>query len=488
MAKSSINIKGDSSLISAATRASMANVPIDQRQMWQTWSSGFEQTMKDVTEGFIAYGKARQEKIDNVLGSLDELETMAKDGALPEDSEAQMLFQKEYEDIKQEIAALNPYGGKSVDKARELNNKADNLIKARTSEQQYSTNIISAIKNDGVLKTVDSSVYDKALAISEHIKGNDVEGFEKQWTGSKFQYSLNGKKFELKDIQSGLRLKNTEALKNVRDIILKTQQDSEEQANNPKVNYDTVKQNLVGKLTLEMENAGAFETIISEKVGFNNEKSYLEALHTPGTKQSATLFNTLFRLDPSKDSNKDGKVDQQDFGTTANYNAFVKTITDPNDKNFDKELAYNLAASYIAETEGKESFDMGQLLGFKQPKASKTGGGKADNTLKEQLETSKKAMDASASQIPLPAKIYGTGVVATKKEDGKYYISSGAKSSARLDPEEPGKGFTLSELADVLGVEFNAQTSGFLPVEGGPFSRTFNVNDLTPKVNNEFSE
>lgn len=155
MAKSSINIKGDSSLISAATRASMANVPIDQRQMWQTWSSGFEQTMKDVTEGFIAYGKARQEKIDNVLGSLDELETMAKDGALPEDSEAQMLFQKEYEDIKQEIAALNPYGGKSVDKARELNNKADNLIKARTSEQQYSTNIISAIKNDGVLKTVD---------------------------------------------------------------------------------------------------------------------------------------------------------------------------------------------------------------------------------------------------------------------------------------------------------------------------------------------
>ena len=487
MAKTSMNIKGDSGLITGAYRAAMADVPIDQRQMWQTWSSGFQQTMKDVTEGFIAYGKARQEKIDNVLGSLDELETMAKDGTLPEDSEAQGVFQKEYESIKQELAGLNPYGGKSVDKARELNTKADNLIKARSSEQQYSTNIISAIKNDGVLKTVDPSVYDKALAISEHIKGNDVEGFEKSWTGSKFEYSLNGEKFELKDIQGGLRLKNSEALKNVRDIIIETQQSSEEQANNPKVNYETVKNNLIGKITLEMENAGAFETIISEKVGFNNEPSYLEALHTPGTKQSTTLFNTLFKLDPSKDSNKDGKVDQQDFATKENYNAFVKTITDPNDKNFDKVLAHSLAANYIAETEGKESFDMGQLLGFKQPKASKAIGGKADNALNEQLKISKNAMDASADQIPLPAKIYGTGVVATKKQDGKYYISSGAKSSARLDLEEPGKGFTLKNLAETLGIEID-QKSGLAPVEEDPSPRTFNISDLVPKqVNNDFS-
>ena len=71
----------------------------------------------------------------------------------------------------------------------------------------------------------------------------------------------------------------------------------------------------------------------------------------------------------------------------------------------------------------------------------------------EDMSATINALKLGAKIIPLPGK-FGTGVVASLKSDGKYYISSGAKASQPLDPETPGQGFTLKELADVLSIEY----------------------------------
>ncbi len=114
---------------------------------------------------------------------------------------------------------------------------------------------------------------------------------------------------------------------------------------------------------------------------------------------------------------------------------------------------------------------------------------KASGSDAKDMSVTINALNKGAKIIPLPGE-FGTGIVAAKKSDGKYYISSGARASAPLDPEAKAQGYSLKELADILAINYKpVQTSGFLPVEGGPFSRTFNVDDITPKPeNNEFSK
>ena len=114
---------------------------------------------------------------------------------------------------------------------------------------------------------------------------------------------------------------------------------------------------------------------------------------------------------------------------------------------------------------------------------------KASGSDAKDMSVTINALNKGAKIIPLPGE-FGTGIVAAKKSDGKYYISSGARASAPLDPEAKAQGYSLKELADILAINYkSAQTSGFLPVEGGPFSRTFNVNDITPRQeNNDFSK
>ena len=68
------------------------------------------------------------------------------------------------------------------------------------------------------------------------------------------------------------------------------------------------------------------------------------------------------------------------------------------------------------------------------------------------------AINAGAKIIPLPST-FGTGIVASQKKDGKYYISSGARASQMFDPESGEVGYTLEELGKVLGLKISGTKS-----------------------------
>lgn len=68
------------------------------------------------------------------------------------------------------------------------------------------------------------------------------------------------------------------------------------------------------------------------------------------------------------------------------------------------------------------------------------------------------AINAGAKIIPLPST-FGTGIVASQKKDGKYYISSGARASQMFDPEAGEVGYTLDELGKVLGLKISGAKS-----------------------------
>jgi len=91
--------------------------------------------------------------------------------------------------------------------------------------------------------------------------------------------------------------------------------------------------------------------------------------------------------------------------------------------------------------------------GFSQYKPSPPGGGEGDDMI-----ATINAINAGAKIIPLPS-MFGTGVVASLKSDGKYYISSGAKASQMFDPELGEVGYTLEELAKVLGIKIRGAKS-----------------------------
>ncbi|MDB0027188.1 hypothetical protein N9D80_01370 [Flavobacteriales bacterium] len=112
---------------------------------------------------------------------------------------------------------------------------------------------------------------------------------------------------------------------------------------------------------------------------------------------------------------------------------------------------------------------------------AKAARNKADESDGEDMSATINALNKGAKIIPLPGK-FGTGVVAAKKSDGKYYISSGAKASAPLDPETPGQGFTLKELADVLGAKYSSDRKNTMDLNNDgriseeEFNAAFNKN------------
>ena len=438
MAKQNLNIRGDQSIIAAATRASIADVPLSQREMWESWTKGFDKVMKDVTQSFVNVGVVRQGKIDDALSSVSDLEIMSKDGTLPEDADAEQAFQNEYETIKNEISSLNPYGD-GVKKAKELNKKADNLIKARKTEQQYATNILATVKNPDNLvnqaawgEGTDNS-YDRVNALAKFLKGDSDSGISKEFKGNKFEYTFKGEVFSLKDVQDGLVLKDKESLAEINDIILDIQKSSKENADNPKVGYKEVTGNAEEKIISTLNsNSNSFSTLASERVGLTNTPSFIEALHTQGTTESARMFTALFELDPSKDTNKDGAVNEEDFVSESNYNNFVKSVTDPSSDGFDKTLANNLLAKYIVGTVGKKKFDYGKRLGYKAPVSD--GGGDDDGDgptgyfINKQYLTGPAAtritsnIDSLNSKEDFSAKSSWNDEFNFKREDGINYI------------------------------------------------------------------
>jgi len=68
------------------------------------------------------------------------------------------------------------------------------------------------------------------------------------------------------------------------------------------------------------------------------------------------------------------------------------------------------------------------------------------------------ALNTGAKIIPLPST-FGSGVVASQKSDGKYYITSGARASNRLDPQAGEVGYTLQDLGKVLGLKISGAKS-----------------------------
>lgn len=465
MAKENLNIRGDQSIIAAATRASIADVPLSQREMWESWTKGFDKVMKDVTQSFVNVGVVRQGKIDDALSSISDLETMSKDGTLPEDAEAEQAFQDEYETIKNEISSLNPYGD-GVKKAKELNRRSDNLIKARKTEQQYAKNILATVKNPDNLvnqaawgEGTDKS-YDRVNALAKFLKGDSDSGISKKFKGNKFEYTFNGEVFSLKDVQDGLVLKDKESLAEVNEIILDIQKSSKENADNPKVGYKQVTGNAEEKIISTLNsNSNSFRTLASERVGLTNTPSFIEALHTQGTTESAMMFTALFELDPSKDTNGDKVVNKEDFVGKDNYNNFVKSVTDPSSKTFDKKLANNLLAKYIVGTVGKKKFDYGKNLGYKAPVSG--GGGDDDDDgpngyfINKQYLTGPAAtritsnIDSLNSKEDFSAKPSWNDEFNFKREDGINYIETevdGEFKFVKISQKALIRTLTLSEV------------------------------------------
>lgn len=383
-----LNISADPTLVAAATRMHMANVPKDQAKMLENFTSQYGELMDSVSTNFNRYVKHRDDMDVGAIDAAGNLQESIQNEGLDFDKTAQEEFQKEYEEIKNGIASIGLFDKDRKTKLAEFEQRANSLIRKRKSNGETGAALIEAYTNNQVSNTTDPSVHGLAGAIFNDAMGKNVDGFSKSWVKGEgeymYHYDYTNEKGEttkvsmtLSEVSKALDIKNNEILVKAGDILIN------QQKHGAKLGPDGNYADLSGRTMTDMEalfktNRGqGFKDIINNIVP-GTTISYHDALYKPNSPESQLIFSELYNLDKTYDTSPPyGKIDEKDFKTPENYEALVKSLTDPKTPD-EIAVAHRLAANFYANHEGRKAFEYGQAISGKKPDTGDDdeGGGK----------------------------------------------------------------------------------------------------------------
>lgn len=376
-----LNISADPTLVAAATRMHMANVPKDQATMLENFTSQYGELMDTISTNFNTFVEHRDGMKDDAIDSLTDFKESLDNGDLDFDKTSQEEFQKIYDEIKSGISDVGVFDKDRKIKLAELEKKADDLIRKRKSNAETAGTIIDAYTGDLIADNTDPGLHGLASAIAKDATGKDVDGFKKEWIGNeyKYTYEYTDDKGEtqtvsktLSEISKGLNIKNNEILTKAGNILV------DKQKQGAKLGPDGSYTELTDRAITEFEslfktNRGqGFKDIIGSIVP-GTTISYYEALHKPDSPESQLIFSELYNLDKTYDTNNDKKIDKEDFKTTENYEALVKSLTDPKTPD-EIAVAHRLAANFYGNQEGRKAFEYGQAISGKKTDTGDDGG------------------------------------------------------------------------------------------------------------------
>jgi hypothetical protein len=377
-----LNISADPTLVAAATRMHMANVPKDQAKMLENFTSEYGELMDTISTNFNKFVQHRDGMKDDAINSLTDFKESLDNGDLDFDKTSQEEFQKMYEEIKDGIAGVGIFDKDRKIKLARLEKEADDLIRKRKSNAEIAGTIIDAYTSDLIADSTDPGLHGLASAIAKDATGKKVDGFKKEWFGGGYNYTYKytDDKGEtqtirktLSELSKGLDIKNNEILTKAGNILVDKQKQGAKLG--PDGNYTDLTDRAITEFeSLFKTNRGqGFKDIIGSIVP-GTTISYYEALHKPNSPESQLIFSELYNLDKSYDTNNDKKIDKEDFKTLENYEKLVESLTNPKTPD-ETAVAHRLAANFYGNQEGRKAFEYGQAISGKKPGKGEGGEG-----------------------------------------------------------------------------------------------------------------
>ena len=381
--KTSMNIKADSTLVAGAFKEAAAKVPFSMKGMFDGLVKSQGELMDNISNNFKKLAEASENKNKDLKDAMAKLQAKINDGTI-DNRDLRDEMQAKLDGYRDQMRGLAR--GKEGKKQRddllfEINKYAkDKRVEA--ADALYVTNIINDDLYDP--KQMKPEQLDFLTNLANYYAGEEtVEGFkvEKDENGKEV-YSFKPSKMEMKevdgvmqevtvlseegsfdkmsmkDIKKMIVPKNNKALVDANGIIA----DAQEYAlKNPKAKFEDIYQNIVNRFeNMFIDDNTSFGALVDSKL-MGMKMSYKQALHSD-SEMSRNILKALHDLRPGFDEagNKDGVIDEKDFKTVENYEIFVDALTNPQSEQFDKDLAFNLAATYFADNEAKKVFGVGE--------------------------------------------------------------------------------------------------------------------------------
>lgn len=398
------NIKADQTIVASARGAAMAGVPFSYEGKFDSFLEEYGKLMDD----FGKNSKKIIEGLEGVHGEIKDSLSSFKQAILDDDIVGDRdTLMKEIKGYRDELKKL-PIGPKGREKREELLKKINKRIKTVEREGAdigytigaYDANLVSpdmmpdnpedfimfnnlAKYHSGVdlaEKPVDLIPTPDVDESTDPVDKNLVDpSFKVYQEGGKTMYEMeiDGKKVKRTIAQLRMSIANAipdrSAVVDANELMESMVNSGKEAANNPKLDFNSSKQRHKTKLLdifKDTERPNAFKSIITHSL-YNQSTSYKKSFGEEGSATSLLAMSTLFDQYPEADTDKSGELsleEAQNFLKVDNYTNLVKALTDPTYEGFNKEIAYNLAAEVLVESDdvGRAAFGYGEALKYKE--------------------------------------------------------------------------------------------------------------------------
>lgn len=341
--------KADPTLVQMAYHESMANVPLDMKDiykleaetntmMWEAIQKGFDEVFADT----IALNEEFEAVVDDVMAEFT--------GGTAHDRKMMEMYDFELKDLKERIK-----GEKEGSlEERELYNELERLRNSTDKYGETLLNIGTFVKNNehnigatGKNIPLLKSIFDKTA--------------KKKIENGNFYFSETGDEGTWKDWNQVQKMMIAKDHANESDLLRKLTGEAKYYKNNPKAVYDEDARqgNINYVYNNNFKTREAYADLIYKNVG-NMKYSLIEAINGKDPKMRAAIEESLAGINTSSLVKKgldvsgpggvpDGKITSEDFKNEANAKKLITALTDITDETFDFETAKQFAAEFYTD-------------------------------------------------------------------------------------------------------------------------------------------
>ena len=347
--------KADSTLVAMAAKAEIADKPMDtsieSAAMLETYGQ-FMQGLGTIYDNEMAKLEAEKKPLEDIYGKVI---TEVTNGTY---TDTEITKVQEYiNQLREDFKAI-PRGKKGEAQRQALQariNKFYNGYDASSAENLTFATLIdggeySDVTMGGYLKNIDRHITSaEASEIFRHLAAGEGTGYNLNFVNDSKSYDIkmdSGETITVRqeDLSKIFGYQNIEAETSMDQLGAGYAELGASEGTEFDINEAS---GFIRKRVFTDDKA--FEFIVKRQQ-LGNEMSYYEALHKEESFMTADMFKTINDLSPSLKSKYGGgdDLDAEDFTGVddKNYKELVRAITDPSDPNFNRKLAYKLAADW----------------------------------------------------------------------------------------------------------------------------------------------
>jgi len=385
-----MNIKADATIVGAAGNLARAQVPFSMKGMDTGLIKSHGELMDSIRTSFKSGVDSIVAINEDVRKAVRDLEKNLSDGTVLNQEEREAM-QAQLDEYRKQLKEIGLFGADNKKKRNDLLYEVNKYTSQRKNEGEAAKELITTVVNGNYDEVVTENDNPGTLtfmkAIANHYNPGSYQDenieFTKTMVDGHPRFSAKipdgkGGTIEFKDqsfedVNNLVKKQDNTLFTNINKVL----NDKKDAAkNNAKLERDDLGNQIEADVKNECDaRPDLFSQTVRKKV-FGQDVSFYDALHDPNDPMCQEVLNTLYQLVPEDKkteidkSGPDGSGDPDgvitpwtsadspgDFASKENYEAIVRTLTNPNAT--ERDLAHSVYAKFIGDREGVRAIDLG---------------------------------------------------------------------------------------------------------------------------------